>query len=178
MKTPSGREYTLADTVGFVRHLPHQLVEAFGSTLDEVNSADLLVHVVDGHDADPIDQLNAVREVLGQIDATHIPELVVINKADLATPTQLARVRGGTARAVVASAATGEGIDEVAVAIAEMLPQPDVPMKLLVPFTRGELVSELHSHADVLDLSYLEDGTLVDALVPQWLAPRLDEFRQ
>ena len=178
MKTPSGREYTLADTVGFVRHLPHQLVEAFRSTLDEVNSADLLVHVVDGHDVDPIAQLNAVREVLGQIDATDIPELVVINKADLASPAQLARVRGGSARSVVASAATGEGVTDVAAAIADMLPHPEIPMNLLVPFDRGELVSELHAHAEVKKISYREGGTVVDVLVPQWLVARVEGFQQ
>src|SRR5258707_521756 len=86
-RTPSGRWFTLTDTVGFVRHLPHQLVEAFRSTLEEVAEADLMLHVVDGSDADPRAQISAVREVLGQIGAAKVPELVVVNHADSTHPT-------------------------------------------------------------------------------------------
>src|SRR5918995_642182 len=92
-RTPDGREYTIADTVGFVRHLPHQLVEAFRSTLEEVADSDLILHVVDGSDADPEGQIAAVREVLGEIDALHVPELLVVNKCDAAHPVTLTRLR-------------------------------------------------------------------------------------
>src|SRR5689334_22461554 len=111
-QTPDGREFTLADTVGFVRHLPHQLVEAFRSTLEEVADSDLILHVVDGSDADPEGQIAAVREVLGEIDALHVPEIVVVNKADAADPLVLARLRQREPHSVVVSARTGEGIDE------------------------------------------------------------------
>src|SRR5829696_5056018 len=108
--TADGRVFTMSDTVGFVRHLPHQLVEAFRSTLEEVAEADLVVHVVDGSHPDPEGQLAAVREVLAEIGAGGIPELVVINKADLADPMTIARLRQREPHSVVCSAKTGEGI--------------------------------------------------------------------
>ena len=106
-QTPDGREYTLADTVGFVRHLPHQLVEAFRSTLEEVADSDLILHVVDGSDADPEGQIAAVREVLGEIGALHVPELLVINKVDAADEDTLTRLRRVAPDAVFVSARTG-----------------------------------------------------------------------
>ena len=112
-QTPDGRDYTLVDTVGFVRHLPHQLVEAFRSTLEEVAEADLILHVVDGSDADPEAQLAAVRAVFADVDAHHVPELVVVNKADLADPLVLDRLRRQEKHLVVVSARTGEGMDEL-----------------------------------------------------------------
>ena len=110
-RTPSGRDYTLADTVGFVRHLPHQLVEAFRSTLEEVRDADLILHVVDGSDDAPEEQINAVREVLNEIDAGQVPELIVINKADLADPETISALLRREPHAVVVSARTGQGFD-------------------------------------------------------------------
>jgi GTP-binding protein HflX len=177
-KTSTGREYTLADTVGFVRHLPHQLVEAFRSTLEEVRSAGLLVHVVDGSDADPISQIEAVRVVLRQIDAQDIPELIVINKADLATGHQVAAIRASEPKAVLISAATGEGIDDLKGAIESQLPRPSERVCVVVPFSRGDLISQLHTHAEVQSTAYLARGTRVEALVPEWLAPRLAEFAE
>jgi 50S ribosomal subunit-associated GTPase HflX len=99
----------MSDTVGFVRHLPHQLVEAFRSTLEEVADADLILHVVDGSHPDPEGQLAAVREVFAEIDATGVPELVVINKADIADPMVIARLLAREPHSVVVSAQTGEG---------------------------------------------------------------------
>src|SRR4051812_42200566 len=107
-QTDDGRDYTLADPVGFVRHLPHQLIEAFRSTLEEVAQADLILHVVDGSDPDPESQLTAVREVLADVDAQEVPELVVINKADAADPLVVDRLRRRESRSVVVSARTGE----------------------------------------------------------------------
>ncbi len=112
-ETPDGRTYTLADTVGFVRHLPTQLVEAFRSTLEEVAEADLILHVVDGSDADPEAQLVAVRAVLADVDAHKVPELVVINKADQADPLVLDRLRRQEKHSVVVSARTGLGLAEL-----------------------------------------------------------------
>ena len=126
-ETPDGRTYTLADTVGFVRHLPHQLVEAFRSTLEEVADADLILHVVDGSDADPEAQLAAVRAVLADVDAQNVPELVVINKADLADPLVIDRLRRRERHSIVVSARTGLGIDELRQVIARELPRPVGP---------------------------------------------------
>ncbi|NBO27271.1 MAG: GTPase HflX, partial [Actinobacteria bacterium] len=109
-RTPGGREFTLSDTVGFVRDLPHQLVEAFRSTLEEVGASDLILHVVDGSDPDPEGQLSAVRKVLADIDAHNIPELVVINKADAADPFVIDRIKLHEKNAIAVSALTGQGI--------------------------------------------------------------------
>ncbi|HET7327852.1 MAG TPA: GTPase HflX, partial [Nocardioidaceae bacterium] len=100
-ETPEGRLYTLADTVGFVRHLPHQLIEAFRSTLEEVAEADLVLHVVDGAHPDPMAQLAAVREVLAEIDALGVPEVIVVNKADIADAAVLRRLLAVEPTAIV-----------------------------------------------------------------------------
>ena len=110
--TSDGRVYTMSDTVGFVRHLPHQLIEAFRSTLEEVADSDLILHVVDGSHADPEGQIAAVREVFAEIGADKVPEIVVVNKADAADPMVIARLRQREPHLVVVSAKTGEGIAE------------------------------------------------------------------
>ncbi len=175
-RTPGGREYTLSDTVGFVRHLPHQLVEAFRSTLEEVHQADVLVHVVDGSDPDPLGQLAAVREVLAEIDAGDIPQIVVVNKCEITRPEVLAEVRSRHPDALAVSAATGAGLDELRARIDQVLPRPDVAVRVTVPFDRGDLVSEIHDHGEVITSAYSDHGTSVDALVPQWLAARLTPY--
>ena len=151
--TSDGRVYTLSDTVGFVRHLPHQLVEAFRSTLEEVADSDLVVHVVDGSHADPEGQIAAVREVFAEIGADQVPELVVINKSDVADPLVIARLLAREPHAVVVSARTGEGIDELLAAIEADLPRPSVEVDALVPYARGDLVSKIHEHGEVLTSS-------------------------
>src|SRR5207248_9173987 len=120
---PSGRAYTLTDTVGFVRHLPHQLVEAFRSTLEEVADADLILHVVDGSDADPRAQISAVREVLGQIGAGKVPEIVVVNKADEADPLEIKGLCLAERGPVVVSARTGRGLHGLVAAVQAALPR-------------------------------------------------------
>jgi GTP-binding protein HflX len=159
--TSDGRGYTVTDTVGFVRHLPHQLVEAFRSTLEEVADADLVVHVVDGSHADPEGQLAAVREVLADIEASEVPELVVINKADAADPLVLARLRAREPHSVVVSARTGEGIDELLRAVEADLPRPGVEFEALLPYARGDLVDRLHKEAEIASLEHTVDGTRV-----------------
>src|SRR3954469_19301241 len=124
--THDGRVYTLTDTVGFVRHLPHDIVEAFRSTLEEVADADLLLHVVDGSHPDPMAQIQAVREVLAEIGAGDVPEIIVINKADVADPLTLAPILHREPRALVVSAHTGEGVDKLRALVEASLPQPDV----------------------------------------------------
>ncbi len=172
-KSPSGRDFTLADTVGFVRHLPHQLVEAFRSTLEEVKDADLIVHVVDASDEDPEGQINAVRLVLNDVDAGHVPELIVLNKADIADPEIVTNLLRREPHSVVISAKTGEGIDELLLAIEADLPSLMQEVDLVVPYSRGDLISRAHATGDVISVDHDETGTRLHARVPESLANEL-----
>ena len=174
--TPDGREYTISDTVGFVRDLPHQLVEAFRSTLEEIAGADLIVHVVDATDPDPLGQISTVRSVIADFDASSIAELVVFNKADLVSDEVQVRLRGMVQGALLVSARTGQGIDALLEAIAGMLPKPDVEFVGVIPYSRGDLVSSIHLAGKVLDTEYVEEGTSLRALVREDLAHELKEF--
>jgi GTP-binding protein HflX len=178
--TPDGRTYTLTDTVGFVRHLPHQLVEAFRSTLDEVGDADLILHVVDGADPMPEWQVNAVREVLSELEErrdTPMPrELLVVNKIDQTNELALARVRHLLPDAVFVSAHTGAGIPELRERIAELLPRPDHEVDVLVPYARGELIARVHREGEVLEERHTGEGTALRARVKPDLAGVLAEF--
>ncbi|MFC9252276.1 GTPase HflX [Amycolatopsis thailandensis] len=180
-QTPDGRTYTLTDTVGFVRHLPHQLVDAFRSTLEEAASADLLVHVVDGSDPTPEEQVNAVREVLAEITKRRSeplpPELLVINKADAADEVSLVRLRHQMAGSVQVSARTGTGITELAEVIAERLPRPEVVVEVLIPYSRGELVSRAHADGEVLEEEHVETGTRLVVRGRPELAAALSDFQ-
>jgi GTP-binding protein HflX len=175
-ETADGRVYTLADTVGFVRHLPHELIESFRSTLEEAADADLLIHVVDGAHADPEGQLSAVRDVLADIGAGGVPELVVINKADAADPLVVARLLRHERHAVAVSARTGEGIAGLKALIDDELPRPAVEIDALVPYDRGELVSQVHSTGEIISVEHLTGGTHVHARVPERLAAALGPF--
>ena len=175
-ETPDGRAYTLTDTVGFVRNLPHQLVEAFRSTLEEVADADVIVHVVDGSHPDPASQLTTVRDVIGEVDARHLPEIVVFNKSDLIDDDQRLVLRGLEPTAIFASARTGEGVDEILERISELLPVPRIELDLLIPFSRGDVVTRLHDHARVLDTRYDESGTRMHVLVDEELQAAVAEF--
>jgi GTP-binding protein HflX len=176
-QTPSGRAYTLADTVGFVRHLPHQLVEAFRSTLEEVGDADLILHVVDGSDADPEMQIDAVREVLREIEADSVRELIVINKSDAADPLAIARLRRREPHSVVISARTGAGIEELLEAVEAALPVLDREVRVLLPYGRGDLAAKIHSLGEVIKQEHTADGTLLDARVPLSLAAELESYQ-
>ncbi|MEV4574673.1 GTPase HflX [Nonomuraea jabiensis] len=165
-RTPEGRLFTIADTVGFVRHLPHQLVEAFRSTLEEVAEADLILHVVDGSHPDPEGQLAAVREVLADIEgASDIREIVVINKADAAEQDVIDRIMRRERDCVVVSARTGRGIPELMAVIERELPRLDHEIHLLVPYNRGDLISRAHKEGEVLSVDHVEDGTILHARV-------------
>src|SRR4051794_15561486 len=159
--TGDGRVYTMSDTVGFVRHLPHQLVKAFRSTLEEVADSDLILHVVDGSHPDPEGQIAAVREVFGEIGADKVPEIVVVNKADAADPLVLARLRQREPHVVVVSAKTGDGIDDVLTMIEGELPRPGVEFEALVPYARGDLLDRLHQHGEIESLEHTGEGTVV-----------------
>ncbi|WP_405477923.1 GTPase HflX [Streptomyces sp. NBC_00009] len=169
-ETPSGRLYTLADTVGFVRHLPHHLVEAFRSTMEEVGESDLILHVVDGSHPAPEEQLAAVREVIRDVGATKVPEIVVINKADAADPLVLQRLLRIEKRAIAVSARTGLGMDKLLAIIDDELPRPEVEIEALVPYTHGQLVARAHADGEVISEEHTADGTLLNARVHEELA--------
>ena len=175
-KTPGGREFTLSDTVGFVRDLPHQLVEAFRSTLEEVGASDLILHVVDGSDPDPEGQLSAVRKVLADIDAHKIPELVVINKADAADPFVIDRLKLREKNSIAVSALTGDGIPELIALIEAQLPFPQIDIKATIPYDRGDLLARAYREGHVLSRTDTESGTVIIAKVPQPLANVLQEY--
>lgn len=175
-ETEDGRLYTLADTVGFVRQLPTQLVEAFRSTLEEVADADLLLHVVDGSHPDPEGQISAVRAVLADVDAASVREVVVVNKADAADPEVLDRIQRHEKHSIVVSARTGAGMEELRALIAEELPRPTIDVEVLVPYHRGDLVSRLHQEAEVLSSEHTGTGTLLKARVHPDLAGELAAF--
>ncbi|MFG2078445.1 GTP-binding protein HflX [Nonomuraea maritima] len=173
-RTPEGRLFTIADTVGFVRHLPHQLVEAFRSTLEEVADADLILHVVDGSHPDPEGQLAAVREVFADIEgALSVPEIVVVNKADAADPEVIDRIIRRERDSVVVSARTGKGIPELMRLIEEQLPRLDHEVHLLVPYERGDLISRAHAEGEVLSIDHVGEGTVLHARVLPSLSQEL-----
>ena len=176
-KTPDGRDFTFADTVGFVRNLPHQLVEAFRSTLEEIASSDLIVHVVDASHPDPSGQIATVRNVIGEVGARDIPELIVFNKIDLADSTQRMALRGMEPRSIGVSARTGEGMEELMQIIASLLPEPNVEIAALIPYDRGDLVSRLHLNSRIMVLDYREGGTFVRAMVKPEMAAELSDYR-
>ncbi|QPT54719.1 GTPase HflX [Rothia kristinae] len=176
-ETPDGIGYTLSDTVGFVRNLPTQLVEAFRSTLEEVADADVILHVVDASHPDPAGQIRAVREVLAEVDAQDVPEIIVLNKADAADPFVLDRIRLREPHHAIVSAKTGEGIPELKELISRTIPRPSVRMEILVPYTHGEVVSRLHEwDAEILSTAFEEDGTRMSVLVREETAPELQPY--
>jgi GTP-binding protein HflX len=176
-RTPSGRDYTLTDTVGFVRHLPHQLVEAFRSTLEESTQGDLILHVVDGSDPDPLAQIAAVREVLSEIGAADVPELIVINKTDAVDPLELESLRLRESNCVLVSARTGDGVDKLRAAIEDALPERDPVVSAVVPYSRADLVARAHAEGEVLRAEHQADGTFLEARVPAELARQLTQCR-
>ena len=175
-RLPDGRAVTISDTVGFVSNLPHQLVEAFRSTLEEVGDADVIIHVIDAAHPDPARQLATVRDVIGEVGARSIPEVVACNKVDLIDADARLVLRGLVPDAVFVSAKTGEGVEELLAAVQAALPQPARVVRLLVPYDRGEVVSRLHLRGGVLETEYREEGTLVTARVDDREVPALEEF--
>ena len=175
-----GRPFVLTDTVGFVRHLPTELVEAFQSTLEEVVDADLLLHVVDGSDVDPLGQINAVHEVVNDVIASHdikpAPELLVINKIDAADDLTLATLRRALPGAVFVSAHTGEGLDRLRGRLGELVEPTDVAVDVTIPYDRGDLVARVHEVGRVDATEHTEGGTRIKAQVPVALAAALSDF--
>jgi GTPase len=172
---PGGEVVLVSDTVGFVRKLPHQLVESFRSTLEVVREADLLLHVVDGSAPDPEAQIDAVRGVLAEIEATDVPELLVVNKADR-DPLAAERLSERHGDAVVVSARTGEGIDELLLAMATRLRSADRVVRLRVPFERGDVLAALHREGEVVEETHGEGATVVEVVLDPAGQARFSEF--
>ncbi|MCU1624440.1 MAG: putative ATP/GTP-binding protein [Frankiales bacterium] len=175
-QTPHGREFTLTDTVGFVRRLPHQLVEAFRSTLEEVAESDLILHVVDGSHPDPEGQLQAVRSVLADIDANDVPEIVVINKADAADPLVLSRIQRREKHSIAVSALTGAGLAELVALLEDEVPRPETLVRVVLPYAEGRLVARIHDEGEILAEEHLEEGTRLEARVGPQLAAELADY--
>ncbi|CAH0184205.1 MULTISPECIES: GTPase HflX [unclassified Microbacterium] len=174
--TDDGRVYTFTDTVGFVRNLPHQLVEAFRSTLEEVADADIVLHVVDGSHPDPAGQLQTVRDVMGDVGARDLPELVVFNKADLIPADDRLVLQGLEPKAHFVSSRSGEGIEELRAAIDEALPLPAAEVHALVPYDRGDLIAAVHETGILISAEHTEHGTQIHAHVSERLAADLAPF--
>jgi GTP-binding protein HflX len=173
---PDGHKALMSDTVGFVRRLPHELVEAFRSTLDEAADADLLVHVVDASDPDPDGQIVAVRDVLTEIGAAAVPEILVFNKIDVAEPAVVQRLLTVYEGSVSVSALTGEHVDDVTGAIVNGLEAATATVSLLIPYDRGDLVATLHDAGEVLDEQHAEAGTEIKVRLPAATAERFANY--
>ena len=163
-----------------MRNLPHQLVEAFRSTLEEVVHAELLVHVVDGADTNPLAQINAVRQVINEVVAEYgiaaPPELLVVNKTDAADGLMLAQLRQALPDAVFVSARTGDGVARLQSRMAEMVEPRDTTVDVTIPYSRGELVNRIHAEGRVDAVEHTEAGTRIKARVPMSLAAGLTAF--
>jgi GTP-binding protein HflX len=175
-----GRPFVLTDTVGFVRHLPTQLVEAFRSTLEEVVDAELLVHVIDGSDVNPLAQVNAVRQVVNDVireyDIAPPPELLVVNKTDAASGLVLAQLRRELRDAVFVSAHTGDGLDRLRSKMAELVEPRDATVDVTIPYDRGDLVARMHADGRIDATEHTDSGTRIKARVPVPLAASLRDF--
>lgn len=174
-RTSDGRIYTLTDTVGFVRHLPHQLVDAFRSTLEEVKDADLIVHVVDGSHPDPFEQIRAVREVIAEIGGADIPEIIAINKVDVADPAVVMQILRTEKNSYAFSARTGFGMEGLLLAIEKSLPQLLIEITGTIPYDRGDLISAIHLRGEIISEEYVPEGTAIHARVDAALAQRVNE---
>jgi GTP-binding protein HflX len=175
---PDGHRALMSDTVGFVRRLPHELIEAFRSTLDEAADADLLVHIVDASDPDPDGQITAVREVLDEIGAGAVPEILIFNKSDIVEPAVLRRLATVYEGSTVASALTGDSIPDVTDAIVAGIDAVTVSLDLLVPYDRGDIVARLHTDGEVLSECHVADGTEMTVRVPAAAAGPLSPYRR
>jgi GTP-binding protein HflX len=173
-ETADGRVYTLSDTVGFVRHLPHQLIDAFKSTLEEVSESDLIVHVVDGSHSDPFEQIRAVRLVIDEIGGKDIPEIIAINKVDIADPEVILEILRKEPNSYAISVRTGFGIEGLLHAIESSLPKPSVEINVVIPYDRGDLVHAIHESGEIFSEQYLPEGTSIHARVNGGLAQRIE----
>ena len=158
-----------------MRHLPHQLVDAFRSTLEEVSGADLIVHVVDGSHPDPAEQIRAVRQVVNEIGGAEIPEIIAINKVDVADPEVVMNILRTEKNSYAFSVRTGFGIEGLLHAIEKSLPHPQIEVNAVIAYDRGDLVSAIHEHGEIIAESYEESGTRIHARVDAGLAQAINE---
>ena len=173
-RAKDGRLYAYVDTVGFVRRLPTQLIEAFKSTLEEVGEADLILHVVDGSHPDPFSQIDAVNEVLSDIEGVgNIPVVIAFNKADMMDEAARERIAALAPEAHIVSAATGEGIEALRTQVESMLPTPNVHVSALLPYTAGSLLSRVREYGKVESVEYRGDGVMLEAEVDGVLAAQI-----
>nr|WP_241520229.1 GTPase HflX [Bifidobacterium catulorum] len=173
-KSSNGRIYTYVDTVGFVRRLPTQLVEAFKSTLEEVGEADVILHVVDASHPDPFSQIDAVNDVLADIPGVEgIPRILAFNKIDLTDDTVRERLSGLAPDAFLVSAATGQGVDGLRAAVEALLPVPDVHVTALLPYDAGAILSAVREYGVVSAVDYRADGVYLEADVDRHLAAQI-----
>ena len=177
-QTSDGRTYTLSDTVGFVRHLPHQLIDAFKSTLEEVSESDLIVHVVDGSHPDPFEQIKAVRLVIDEIGGKDIPEIIAINKVDIADPNVIMEILRKEPNSYAFSVRTGFGVEGLLHAIESSLPRPSVEINVVIPYDRGDLVHAIHERGEIFSEQYIAEGTSIHARVDGGLAQRIEKSQQ
>lgn len=176
LQLPGGETVLLTDTVGFIRKLPHQLVEAFASTLDVVNDGDLLIHLVDGSAPDPEGNIRAVREVIDEIGGSKVPEMLVINKADAGdAPARLARAHEGS---LLISAATGEGVEDLVLRVGDRLRSMQEPVDLFVPYARADVMAALHRSGEVLTETSFEEGMMLRVRLPERELGRFNEYRR
>jgi len=173
-QTSDGRVYTLTDTVGFVRHLPHQLIDAFKSTLEEVEDANVIVHVVDGSHPDPFEQIRAVRQVIEEIGASKIPEIIAINKVDVADPQTVMEILRKEPNSFAFSVRTGFGVDALVHAIESTLPKPNIEIRAIIPYNRGDLIHAIHENGEIFSEEYVEKGTAIHARVDGGLAQAIE----
>jgi GTP-binding protein HflX len=176
LELPNQRPFLLADTVGFVRRLPHHLVEAFRSTLAEVAEADLLLHVVDGSDPDPAGQIAAVREVLLEIGAAELPELIVFNKSDLMGEQAGARLANLYPEALFISALEHEGLEDLGDRIGDLLERTMVTLTLEIPYARGDVVAAAHRIGEVIEEKHDDNGMILEVRVPEASRSRFAQF--
>jgi len=173
-QTSDGRVYTLTDTVGFVRHLPHQLIDAFKSTLEEVADADVIVHVVDGSHSDPFEQIRAVRQVIQEVGGEKIPEIIAINKVDIADPHIIMEILRKEPNSFAFSVRTGFGVAALVQAIESSLPRPTIEIKAVIPYNRGDLIHAIHEQGEIFLEEYVEAGTAIHARVDAGLAQAIE----
>ena len=176
-RLPEGREITITDTVGFIRKLPTTLVEAFKSTLDEINGADLILHVIDAAAEESNYQIEAVEDVLEQIGAQNIPRIEVFNKSDLLSDDMIEAFKKRFTRAVFISAQTGYGIDELVKRISNAAAAQDHLMEVLIPYTEGALVALAHAQCNIVSVNHEENGTHMLVYVPSGLVGRFNPYR-
>jgi len=176
LRLPGGREMLMADTVGFVRRLPHRLVEAFQSTLEEVRDAALIPHPVNAAESDPEGQIEAVREVLGEIGADSVPTIIVVNKIDEASPAAVQRLLGTAETAVAVSALTGEGTEKLMETLTQWLNARSSTISVRVPYARGDALAALHRKGEVLSSKEGPDGMDLVVRLPPDQVSRFSDF--